>query len=216
MHQPPLTVHKVETQDDRIAVLDVLRATYQNEKQWIDHPESQFPLQELQTKYVSWFLASEDSKPIGVLRVIYDPPIEAYQKYALHVKAPIDVGAFLHHHRVAEIGRFAVLPEKRSQIRFALSLIQAATQETIERGFTHFITDVFEDEPNSPYLFHTRVLGFEPVATHETGELRTSHRRITLLLNIRQAYQKLKAANNRVYRMLCFGWTDQTHTLLSS
>ncbi|MBL7977643.1 MAG: hypothetical protein JNN12_04820 [Bacteroidetes Order II. Incertae sedis bacterium] len=213
---PALLVHKVTTFEARTAALEVLGATYRDEKRWIDMAEHQFPLSELHCEQISWFLATEDGQPIGVLRVRYHRLIEEYRKYELELQVPIDVEAFFRQHRIAEIGRFAILPPKRTQIRFALSLIQTATQETVERGFTHYITDVFEDEPNSPYLFHTRVLGFQPVAFHATGELRTHHRRITLLLNIRQAYQRLKTANNRIYRMLCTNWSDRTHALLSS
>ena len=94
--------------------------------------------------------------------------------------------------------------------------MRVAGVETLRRGFTHYVTDVFEDEEHSPYRFHTRVLGFRPVATHETGEMDCFHRRITLVLNLREAYQRLRDSQNRLYRFLTEGLDAPMQHLLST
>ncbi|MEM1245981.1 MAG: hypothetical protein AAGK22_06390 [Acidobacteriota bacterium] len=66
--------------------------------------------------------------------------------------------------------------------------MRATTFETVRRGYDHYVTDVFEDDPNSPYGFHHRVLGFRTVVTHRHGELDCESRRLTMLLNIPDAF----------------------------
>jgi hypothetical protein len=108
-----------------------------------------------------------------VLRVSYAPPIDQYREYQPELLVPgLDVDAFLAQNRIAEIGRFAVVPEERRRPEAAVALMRAACRETLERGFTHYVTDIFEDDPHSPYRFHTRVMGFQPVATHADGGTR--------------------------------------------
>ena len=120
-----------------------------------------------------------------MLRTLFDPPLLQYAKYGLRLIDPrIDVEKFLRQHRIAEVGRFAVVPELRGNVMLAAALMRAATEEMVTRGYTHVITDVFEDDPHSPLGFHTRVMGFQPVATHDHGELNCKSRRITLLLDL--------------------------------
>ena len=52
--------------------------------------------------------------------------------------------------------------EHRSNVLVAAALMRAATEEMVTRGYTHVITDVFEDDTHSPLGFHTRVMGFIP------------------------------------------------------
>ena len=85
------------------------------------------------------------------------------------------------------------------------------TRETVERGFTHYITDVFENDPHSPYGFHTRVMGFDPVATHDLGELACASRRITLILDLKAAYQRLRRRRGWIYRALTADWDEGLH-----
>ena len=59
------------------------------------------------------------------------------------------------------------MPEHRGNLMLAAALMRAATREMVLRGYTHVITDVFEDDPHSPLGFHTRVMGFRPVARRE-------------------------------------------------
>jgi hypothetical protein len=114
-------------------------------------------------------------------------------------------------HRIAEVGRFAVVAEERGNLLLAAALMRAATEEMVARSYTHLITDVFEDDPHSPFGFHTRVMGFQPVATHERGELNCDSRRITLVLDLKSSYKRLKARGNWVFRYLTAGWPDAVH-----
>jgi len=196
----------------RRAVVDVLRVTYQHEKRWVSDPETQFPAGDLTRPDISWFLATARGRPAGVLRVLYDPPLALYASYGFKALDPsIRVEDFVRRNRIAEIGRFAVLPRYRRRMMLAAALMRASTAEVVARGYTHFVTDVFEDDPHSPYGFHTRVMGFHPVATHDVGELACRSRRITLVLDLRTAYKRLRIRGNWLYRYLTGPWDDALH-----
>jgi len=210
------SVQRVADEAGRQQVIEVLRATYLREKRWVSDPETQIPPEDLQCDDISWFVVSRRSRPAGVLRVRYDPPVAAYAKYGFKLLDPnLPVESFLREHRIAEIGRFAVVPRYRRRFMVAAALIRAACGETVERGYTHFITDVFEDEAHSPYGFHTRVMGFYPVATHEVGELNCRNRRITMVLDLKAAYQRLRRRGNWIYRYLTGHWDDALHRRLA-
>jgi ribosomal protein S18 acetylase RimI-like enzyme len=210
------SVQRVVDEAGRQQVIEVLRATYLREKRWVSDPEAQIPPEDLQCDDISWFVVSRRSRPAGVLRVRYDPPVAAYAKYGFKLLDPdLPVESFLREHRIAEIGRFAVVPRYRRRFMVAAALIRAACGETVERGYTHFITDVFEDEAHSPYGFHTRVMGFYPVATHEVGELNCRNRRITMVLDLKAAYQRLRRRGNWIYRYLTGHWDDALHRRLA-
>ena len=57
--------------------------------------------------------------------------------------------------------------------------------------------DVANREP-----VRTRVMGFRAVATHDVGELRCASRRITMVLDLRSAYERPRASGNWMYRYL--------------
>jgi hypothetical protein len=59
------------------------------------------------------------------------------------------------------------------------------------------------------------VLGFEPIATHEMGEMDCLHRRVTLILNVREAYRRLRETKNRLYRFLAEGLSPGIRQQLS-
>jgi ribosomal protein S18 acetylase RimI-like enzyme len=207
---------RVETDEARLRALAVLERTYRDEKGWVLDVGTMFPASDLVRTDVAWFLASRSGQPVGVLRVLFDPAAATYGQYELNTIDPnVDVGAFLANNRIAEIGRFAVIPERRSGMGIALSLMRVATREIVGRGYTQLITDVFENDRHSPLGFHTRVIGFQKVATHETGELRHKGRRITLLLDIRHAYRSLKARGNRFFGAVTRGWTPKMHQSLA-
>jgi ribosomal protein S18 acetylase RimI-like enzyme len=211
-----LSVQRVVDQTGRQNVIEVLRATYLREKRWVTDPEAQIPPEDLEDNSISWFVVNRRGRPAGVLRVRYDPPVAAYAKYGFKLLDPkLPVESFLRDHRIAEIGRFAVIPRYRRRFMVAAALIRAACAETVERGYTHFITDVFEDEAHSPYGFHTRVMGFHPVATHDVGELNCRNRRITMVLDLKAAYQRLKRRGNWIYRYLTGHWDDALHRRLA-
>lgn len=201
----------------RAQALEVLRSTYQDEKGWVDHAETQLPASDLNSPVISWFVAFRGRRPAGVLRVYYAPPLDQYRDYQVTLLDPrIDVDRFLSTTRIAEIGRFAIIPSCRRNLLLAVALMRAATRETLERGFTHYITDVFENDPHSPYGFHTRVMGFHPVATHDDGELRCASRRITMILDLKAAYQRLKGRRNWIFRSLTADWDEGLHRQLAS
>jgi len=203
---------RVEDQAGRGAVLEVLGATYRNEKGWVSDPALQFPASDLERPDTAWFVVHLNGRPVGVLRTLFDPPLLQYAKYQLRLVDPrVDVEKFLRQHRIAEVGRFAVVPEHRGNMMLVAALMRSATEEMVTRGYTHVITDVFEDDPHSPLGFHTRVMGFRPVATHDHGELNCKSRRITLLLDLGATYRRLKARGNWIYRYLTARWPDALH-----
>lgn len=208
---------RVRTERDREMVLTVLAATYVEEKGWIDQVERLFPVEDLARPDVSWFLATKRGQPVGVLRVDYDPPLAKYLAYGLKpIDASTDLAGLIANERIAEIGRFAVVPERRRSIAVVISLMYKATHDIVLRGCTQLVTDVFENDPHSPLGFHTRIVGFKPIATHEIGELRHKGRRITLLLNLKLGYCSLKARGNRFFRTMTRGWTASMHDRLAT
>jgi hypothetical protein len=207
---------RVEVDEDRIKAIEVLRQTYAEEKGWVLDAAAMFPTTDLGREDVSWFLASRRGEAVGVLRVVYDPSLGGYASYQLESLDPsLDIDRFIASNRIAEIGRFAVVPQRRSGMGVVLSLMRVSTREIVRRGYTQLITDVFENDPHSPLGFHTRIVGFRKVATHELGELRHKGRRITLLLDIRSAYRSLKLRGNRFFRAVTRGWTAAMHESLA-
>lgn len=205
-----LRCQKVEDSAARDQALSVLASVYQTEKSWVADLDSFFPASDLGDEDISWFLATRDERPVGVTRVMYAIPLDLYSHYEFDLVDPnLDPEAFVRDHRIAEVGRFAVIPEYRKRILVAAILMRAAATETIERGFTHFITDVFETDPNSPLKFHQRILGFQTVATHSVGELNYLGRRITMLLDLRDAYDRLRKRNNWIFRYITHGWNER-------
>jgi hypothetical protein len=205
-------VERVIDEAGRQRVTAVLRATYQHEKRWVSDPETQAPPDDIGRSDLSWFVVSVRGRPAGVVRILYSPPLEQYAQYGLKLLDPaIAVDDFIRQNRIAEIGRFAVKRRYRRRFLLAAALMRAAAAETIARGYTHYVTDVFEDDPHSPYGFHTRIMGFFPVATHDVGELRCRSRRITLVLDLRAAYRRLRQQGNWIYRYFTSQWDDALH-----
>jgi hypothetical protein len=202
----------VSGEADRRQVVEILDTTYRREKQWIADPETQIPPTVLECDDIVWFVVTMAGCPAGALRVYFDVHCAQYTAYAPELlDSTMRLEDFLRHKRIAEVGRFAVKPEFRAHMLVAAALMRAATEETLVRGFTHLVTDVFEDDPHSPYSFHTGVLGFQPVATHDTGELLCRGRRITLVLDLKSAYARLNTSQNWLFRYLTSGWGAALH-----
>ena len=212
-----VTVVPVISECERQEALQVLRATYERETRWVADGNKFFSPDDLDRFDVKWFLARRSREPVGVLRVLFNPPLEVYAQYGFRPVpgAAFDLTEFVKHSRVAEIGRFAVLPEHRKNHYIATSLMRAAARDTLERGFTHYVTDIFEGEQHSPYLFHTRVMGFVPVATHDVGELNCPNRRVTMVLDLRAAYQRLRRGGGWLFRYLTADWSEALHRRLA-
>ncbi len=212
-----ITAAHITDDAGRRAALEVLGATYQKEKQWISEAEQQIPPSDLARDDIVWFVVRMHGRPAGVLRLLFDPPLLQYAKYGLNfIDGGVDVEDFLRRYRIVEVGRFAVIAEQRGNLLLAAALMRAATEEMAARGYTHLITDVFEDDPHSPFGFHTRVMGFQPVAIHDHGELNCASRRITLVLDLKSSYQRLKNRGNWLFRYLTAGWPDTLHRQFAS
>jgi hypothetical protein len=153
-------------------------------------------------------------KPAGVIRLTYDPPLEAPPELAFRFEPGVDLATLAADCRVADVGRFMIRPRYRRQIRVALSLMRAAVEEVVERGYSHLITDVFESDPHSPLAFHTRVLGFQRIGTHRYGELACDSLRVILLLDIKRSYARLRQRREKVFRFLTAGLQERLEGLV--
>lgn len=199
---------KATTESHREECLHVLREVYLDEKSWVEGDEHLFAPDDLGRDAVSWFLCRYEGVPAGVVRVLYELPLDLYREYGLKMLddgVGLDVERFLAENRIAEIGRFAVADVYRRKILVAAALMRVAAAETFSRGFTHYVTDVFEGERHSPLAFHRRVLGFRPVATHDHGEIDVAYRRITMLLDLAEAYDRFKQKNTFIHRFIVDG-----------
>ncbi|HEY0782711.1 MAG TPA: GNAT family N-acetyltransferase, partial [Thermoanaerobaculia bacterium] len=131
-----------------------------------------------------------------------DPQLELPAELQVTLDPDVDLALLRRVGRFVDIGRFMILPRYRRNIRVVTELMRAAIDGVVGRGYTHFLTDVFENDPHSPLRFHTRVLGFERIGTHRYGELACSSQRIILVLDIARAYQRLKRRPNRIWKEL--------------
>ncbi len=199
-----ITVMKLRTPIDRRDAAMVMEQVFVREKQWIDGVCDQLPA-DLDDSRESWFLARVAGRPAGVMRLLYDPSFALPDAFQVRLEPGVDLERVQASGRFAEIGRFMILPKYRRQYLVALRLMRSATTEVVERGYTHFITDVFEGEQHSPYNFHTRVLGFEVIGRHLFGELNCSSTRIILTLDILKLYNRIKDSRNRIHQELSEG-----------
>jgi len=190
---------KITTPETKKLALEVIASVYLQEKNWIKLPEREIPDNIAESNQYSWFLATIDGNPAGVIRLAYDPSLEFPPEMGVTLNQNIDLTQMANECKIVEIGRFMIRPEYRKNIRVALRLMRAAIKEVVERGYTHFLTDVFESDPHSPLHFHTKILGFEVIGSHLHGELNCSSTRIILTLDILKAYQRLKERKNRLY-----------------
>ncbi len=200
-----VTVNRVLTQENRTAAVRVIEQVFQREKKWIRAAQDQVPRTLEKDGCYSWFLAKVGCRPAGVLRLMYDPPLELPEEYDVKLLPGVDIEKMKQEGRYVEIGRFMIKSEFRKNPRIALRLMRTATKEVLERDYTHFITDVFEGESNSPLNFHTRVLGFEVIGKHMFGDLNCSSTRIILTLDILKVYRRIKNNRSRVYSELTEG-----------
>ncbi len=196
---------KIDDAAKRAMAFQVIEKVYLAEKKWINSVESEIPSDIADSEKWSWFLATVNGRPAGVLRLQYDPSLEVPAEFEMKLNDNVDIARMASMGRFVEIGRFMILPRYRKNIFVALRLMRIATQEVVAREYTHFITDVFEGEVNSPLRFHTRVLGFEVVGSHLHGELNCRLTRIILTLDILKAYKQLTMRKNRIAHLLTDG-----------
>lgn len=196
---------KVTDPVTRSQALQVIEAVYLKEKNWIFNPENEVATNIGESTKYSWFLVRVDNEPAGVIRLTYDPSLVFPPELGLTLHRDIDLDAMARQCKLVDIGRFMIVPRYRKNIRVVLRLMRAAIEEVVSRGYTHFITDVFETDPNSPLKFHTQILGFEVIGSHVRGELNCSSTRIILTLDILKAYQRLKERKDKVYQEVTAG-----------
>lgn len=200
-----ITVERVLSGETRRNAVEVIEQVFRKEKKWISAAQEQLPQTFEENDSFSWFLAKVDGRPAGVLRLMYDPPLELPREYDVRLLPGVNIERMKQEGRYVEIGRFMIKSEFRKNPRIALRLMRTATREVLERDYTHFITDVFEGEPNSPLNFHTRVLGFEVIGKHLFGDLNCSSTRIILTLDIVKVYRRIRNNRSRVYSELTEG-----------
>ena len=206
-----ITAVKVTDEIGRQKALQVLKVIYCQEKNWVGDETKVFEKSDLDNPAGSWFVALSGEQPVGVLRVLYEPPLDLYKEYGFKkIDNAVDVEQCIKNLRIAEIGRFAVLPSYRNNIMIVAALMKLAVQDTLERNYTCYITDIFEGEEHSPYEFHTRVMGFIPVATHDVGELNCPNRRITMLLDLPACYHRIKKMR-WIFRAITSDWSPELH-----
>ncbi len=200
-----ITVKRVLSAEDRRDALEVVEQVFMREKQWIRTAGEQLPEVLEERGRCSWFIARVDGRTAGVLRLMYDPPLELPDEYDVSLLPGVDMDRMKREGRYVEIGRFMIRERYRKNPRIALRLMRTATREVLERDYTHFITDVFEGEAHSPLNFHTRVLGFEVIGKHLFGDLNCSSTRIILTLDILKVYRRIRNSRSRVYTELTEG-----------
>jgi hypothetical protein len=203
-----VTVVKVETRETRERALSVVEEVYLQEKRWIRVAGAEIPEDIARRRDQSWFLVSVGDEPAGAIRLVYDPPLELPAEYGVVLEPGIDIEGLKRGNRFVDIGRFMILPRYRRNIRVVLRLMREAIAEVVERGYTHFLTDVFESDPHSPLKFHTQVLGFKRLGTHRIGDLSCDSLRILLILDIAAAYHRMKRQPNKVFKELGEGLSD--------
>ena len=168
-----VSARRIDDEAGRCAVVNVLRATYQDEKQWIADPESQFPPADLTRGDISWFLVlvstASRAACCACSTILHWPSMQntASSRSTARSTSRASSGSTGSPRSAAS----PCCPRIAASMVLAAALMRAVTAEVVARGYTHFVTDVFEDDVHSPYGFHTRVMGFRPVATHDFGEL---------------------------------------------
>ncbi|MDP9121091.1 MAG: GNAT family N-acetyltransferase [Acidobacteriota bacterium] len=203
-----IAAKRVVSSVDRESALQVVEAVYRHEKRWLDDTAAEMPLDLTAPDGRSWFLVTVGGKAAGVIRLVYDPSLEVPAEYGVTLEPDVDIEGLKQRGRFVDVGRLMIIPRYRRNVRVVLELMRAASVEVVERGYTHFLTTVFADDPHSPLGFHTRVLGFERIGTHSRGELACASVRILLILDIGRAYQRLKERRNRVLQDLGLGIRD--------
>jgi 1-acyl-sn-glycerol-3-phosphate acyltransferase len=194
---------RVELSSDAEDARGVVQDVYVREKKWLNTATlDTFP----GGASISWFIVRVKGEPAGLLRVVYDPPLNFPPGYHVELRKDVDWAALIASARIAEVGRFMILEKYRRNPRVALELMRTAVREIVERDYTHLVTDVFEGDPHSPYEFHTRVLGFEEIGFHTHGELHSDRKRIILALDIDRAFVRMRTRSGRFYRSFTEGY----------
>lgn len=202
---PALWAERVNDSAARLDALSIVQQVYKQEKGWVANADGEFPESALSSPTSSWFLARLGDEAAGVVRLSYDPSFELPEGAGLEIDSDVDLARLTASGRFVEVGRLMIAPRFRARTVVVLALMRAALGEVVQRGYTHLLTVVFEDDPHSPYGFHTRVLGFERIGTHRHGELACASRRIILTLDIARAFDRLRGPRAKLVQALAGG-----------
>ena len=139
------------------------------------------------------------------------PPVRQYDLDA-HRRPHRRARASLQRHRIAEVGRFAVVAEHRGNVMLAAALMRAATERD-RRLRLHRTSSrtCSRTTAHSPVGFHTAGHGLQAGGARTTTANSTvKSRRITLVPDLKMsAHQRLKArGNSGSYRYLTARWPD--------
>lgn len=199
-------VLRVDSPEIRRAALVVVDEVYREEKGWIGATvDREIPEGADLDGRQTWFVALEGAVPVGAVRIEFDPSLRLPAELGVELEPGVDLDRLAASGRFVEIGRLMIRPEWRSRPALVLDLMRAAIEEVVARGYSHLVTAVFEDDPHSPYRFHTRVLGFQRIGTHRRGELACSSRRILLVLDLPRAWHALRARRAKLASQLAGG-----------
>lgn len=201
-------VVRVESVTERREALAVVSDVYLAEKRWISDPALEIPADPAGDPKVSWFLARSGGEPVGVLKLSYDPPLALPPEAEAELDAGIDLDRLARSGRFVEVGRLMIRERWRHRPAVVLELMRGAVGEVVSRGYTHLLTAVFEDDPHSPYGFHTRQLGFERIGTHRYGELSCASRRILLVLDLVRSYRRMRERGQGLVGRLTRGFEE--------
>ena len=208
-----MTTEKVDSPAARTAVLTILEEVYRKEKGWLRDVGAEIPADPAADAAHTWFVVRAGDEPVGAVRLAWDPPLELPAEMGVELDAGVDLRRLAGAGRFVEIGRLMIRDAWRTRPALVLELMRAAIREVVERGYTHLFTVVFEDDPHSPYRFHTRVLGFERIGTHQRGELACASRRILLVLDIARAWERLRSRRARLATQLTLGLEERLASL---
>lgn len=197
-----INIVKITDTDLVKKAFEVIKEVYIQEKKWMNSTEDVISMNNFENPEISWFLAFVHDEPAGVLRLKYDISLDFPEYYDLTVVKGINLKKMAKKGKYVDIGRFMIRSGYRKNINVSLSLMKAAFEEVVTRGYTHFITDVFEGEINSSLEFHKRNLGFEVIGTHLNGELNSNLKKVILVMDIYKSYKTLKEKNNRIYHTM--------------
>lgn len=209
-------VVRIASPAERREALAVVSEVYLAEKRWIADPALEIPEDPGGDARVSWFLARVDGEAVGVVKLHYDPPLALPPEAEAELDAGVDLHQLARAGRFVEIGRLMILERWRHRPAVVLELMRGAVAEVVSRGYTHLLTAVFEDDPHSPYGFHTRQLGFERIGTHRHGELSCASRRILLVLDLVRSYRRMRERGQGLVGRLTRGLEAQFELLARS
>jgi hypothetical protein len=123
--------------------MPVIEEVYLREKRWIDDPAAEIPPAPAAVADRSWFLVTVEGEPAGVLRLVYDPPLEMPAELGVTFEREVDLDAFRRASRVVDVGRLMILPRLILDIARAYERMKRR-KNRLFREFTDGVREVME------------------------------------------------------------------------